>query len=176
MGCHAYCHGSWWCHFVEFLDVIQNLLNNVADVIPLSAKVVHTVPPYDKNIIMTKYYVSPLPSPPNLRVTCLWLSTGCLLLDFQHARFSQDLHISHGTPLVVRSYRKSTRSRVFKKSIPQRSCLWSMLPLPPVNIPCTCPCLTTCTDYWTYSMYGSAMTCTWAVASSGGQQPQGNTS
>ena len=34
MACHAYGHGRWLSHCVQFLDVTQNLIKNVADVIP----------------------------------------------------------------------------------------------------------------------------------------------
>ena len=79
---------------MQFLDVIKKLLNNMADVIPHYAKAVHIMPPCDKDVISAIYYVCFLP--PNLRVICQWLSTGHLLLDLYHARFSQGLHITQG--------------------------------------------------------------------------------
>ena len=51
MECHAYDHGMWQSHYVQFLNVIQNWLNNVADVIPHCAKVVHFVPNGEKDVI-----------------------------------------------------------------------------------------------------------------------------
>ena len=52
-------------------------------------------------------------------MTCPWLSTRNLLLD--HARFSQDLQMSHSSPLTGRSHWKWYQAKCVKKSIPQRS-------------------------------------------------------
>ena len=41
------------------------------------------------------------------RVTCPWLLNGHLLLDFQHAEFSKDLHMRHSLPSAGKRYREA---------------------------------------------------------------------
>ena len=57
MECQGYGHARWWGHYIQFLGVIQNLLNNVADVIPYCAKVVYIVPPCDKDVMLSNYII-----------------------------------------------------------------------------------------------------------------------
>ena len=80
----------------------QNLLNNVADVIPHCAKVVYIIQPCDKDVLLSNYIMCvPMFLLSNLRVTCPWLSSGHLILDLHHARFSQDMHMSPNPPYLA---------------------------------------------------------------------------
>ena len=49
----------------EFFGVTQNLLKNMADIIPYCTKVVHIVPPCDRNVILSNYIMyAPCPLSP----------------------------------------------------------------------------------------------------------------
>ena len=82
------------------LNVTQNMLKDVADVIPHCAKAVHIVSPCDKDVMLSYYIMDAPVFPIYIRVKCPWLLTGHLLLDIYHARFNHDLHMGHGLPLA----------------------------------------------------------------------------
>ena len=69
----------------------KNVLKNVADVIPHCVKIVHIMPPCDKDVMLSNYIIYAPTSPVHLRVTCPWLLILHLLLDVYHTRLSQDL-------------------------------------------------------------------------------------
>ena len=95
------------CIICLIFHIIGNFITTqVHSGIPYYAKVVHLVPPSDKSYYIWNIIYAPCLPYLNLRVTGLWLSTGNLLPDLYHARFSQDLHMSHGIPSVGRSQRK----------------------------------------------------------------------
>ena len=50
MECHMYGDGRWQSHCVQFLDV-KHSLKNVSDAIAHCIKVVHIVPPCDKDVM-----------------------------------------------------------------------------------------------------------------------------
>ena len=81
-------------HYVQFFECYTKMLNNLAGVKPYCAKVVHIVPPCDKDIIVQHIMHAPMSPLFNLRVTCPWLTTRHLLLDSYHARFRKDLHMA----------------------------------------------------------------------------------
>ena len=49
--------------------------------------------------VVHTYDVFPLCPIPTFKNGCPWFSTGHLLLDFYHVRFSHEMHMSHGLPL-----------------------------------------------------------------------------
>ena len=57
----------WQGHYVKFLDVIQNWLNNVADVLAHCVKDVNPVPHIYKKVIMSSILCIPLPLLSNLK-------------------------------------------------------------------------------------------------------------
>ena len=86
---------------------MENVLKNMADVTPHCAKVVHIVPPCDKVLMLSTYIIYATIYPVKLRASYPWLLTGYLY----HARFSQDLHMNHGSPMAGRSHKMSTKVR-----------------------------------------------------------------
>ena len=92
MVCHAYGHDRWYSHCVHFLHFTQNLLKNVTDDIPYCTKVLHIMPPCDKDAMLSNYimfsptYPTCLPKCYyiHIRFTCPGLSTGHQLLDIDH--------------------------------------------------------------------------------------------
>ena len=96
---------------LQFFNVTQNLFKNVADVIPHSPKILHNVPPCDKDDILSNYII---------HAPCLHCSpqgylpkalTGHQLLDLYYARFRKNLYMSYGPTLVGRSQRKSIKAK-----------------------------------------------------------------
>ena len=93
--CHAFGHARWSGHYLHFLGVMHNLLNNVANVIPHCAKVVYIVTPCDKDVIMFNILFMPPVTPTQPQgywplvmdlTTCYWTYTSpdsaviCLLV------------------------------------------------------------------------------------------------
>ena len=83
MECPGYGHDRQQSHCVQFLDVIQNYLKNVGDVIQHGAKVVHIVPPCDKDVMLSNYIMY-APCIPSTSQDCLpmvidWTSSTGLL-------------------------------------------------------------------------------------------------
>ena len=70
--------------------------------------------PCAMDFIMSNILCMPPASSVQLMVTCLWLSTGQLLPDLNHARFSQDLHMSNGPSSVGRCHMRSARPWVIR--------------------------------------------------------------
>ena len=98
--CYSYYHDRWKSHYLHFLDAVQNMLKKMAYVIPHCSKILHIVLLCDKDFMLSNYimYAPCLlcPSQGYLPMVIDWT----LPLDSYHSRFSQDLHISHGLPLV----------------------------------------------------------------------------
>ena len=104
--------------FVQFLDAAQNLLKNVANVIPHYAKVVPIFLPFNMDITLSSYIMHAPVSPIHFRITWQWLLTGHLLLNLYQAKFSQKLHGATISLIAARSHKKSAKAMVFNMSVP----------------------------------------------------------
>ena len=143
-------HGRWQSYYVEFWDITENLLNNVPECF------YHIVP----IVLCSIYYVCLPVTPTQHKVICPCLSTGQLILDLHPTWFSQDLLMSHSTPLAGRSHSNKHQAKGVWKSIPQRS-MWvkntTFTPCQPSKVPVHGYQLDI--YYWTCTLPGSARNC-----------------